>query len=175
MSNTALQLWWEVEQFLSYEAELLDSRQFDEWLTLFEEEASYRMPLARNVRRDRIDAEEYTQSHQTAWIDETTSTLRQRVAQLKTGIHWAEEPASRTTHIVANVRIAQTEETPAGRVVHVHSRFMLYQNRLQNETNVFVGKREDVLTRRDGVWRIKSRNIHLDQNVLQAKALTIFF
>ncbi|ARP96836.1 aromatic-ring-hydroxylating dioxygenase subunit beta [Bordetella genomosp. 13] len=174
-ASNALQLWWEVDQFLSHEAELLDTRRFDEWLELFEECATYRMPLARNVRRDRIATEEYTQVHQTAWIDETTATLRQRVAQLKTGIHWAEEPASRTTHMVANVRVADAQESDGVLTVLVHSRFMLYQNRLQDETNIFVGKRTDVLVRRDGAWRIRSRDIHLDQNVLQAKALTVFF
>ncbi|ANY17324.1 aromatic-ring-hydroxylating dioxygenase subunit beta [Bordetella pseudohinzii] len=179
MSTTSipasLLLWWEVQQFLSHEAELLDSRRFDEWLGLFDEQARYRMPLARNVRRDRIATEEYTTEDQVAWIDESLPTLRQRVAQLKTGIHWAEEPASRTTHMVANIRVAESQEQDGRLSARVHSRFMLYQNRLQTETNVFVGKRSDLLVRQADGWRILDRQIHLDQNVLQAKALTVFF
>jgi 3-phenylpropionate/cinnamic acid dioxygenase small subunit len=46
---------------------------------------------------------------------------------------------------------------------------------LQAEVSLFVGKREDVLRRRDGRWKVLSREIHLDQNVLLSKALTIFF
>ena len=55
------------------------------------------------------------------------------------------------------------------------SRFVVYRNRVETETDFFVGKREDVLRRVDGAWKIASREITLDQNVLMAKNLTVFF
>ena len=170
-----IDLWWEVQQFLFYEADLLDSRQFDQWLDLLDENIHYHMPLARNVRRDAINLE-YTGQCQAAWFDEGIATLRQRVAQINTGIHWAEEPASRISHMVSNVRILQvSDDAENGRRVKVRSRFLVYQNRLQSETNLFAGKRIDTLTHGPRGWKILEREILLDQNVLQSKALTTFF
>ncbi|ARP85690.1 3-phenylpropionate/cinnamic acid dioxygenase subunit beta [Bordetella genomosp. 9] len=168
-------LWWEVQQFLHYEADVLDSRDFDTWLTLLDESIVYRMPLARNVRRDAMAAE-YTGPGEAAWFDEGIETLRQRVAQINTGIHWAEEPASRISHLVTNVRITRVDGDAAGvQQVAVRSRFLVYQNRLQGEVSLFVGKRNDVLRRDGASWKILSREILLDQNVLLSKALTTFF
>ena len=59
--------------------------------------------------------------------------------------------------------------------ITVGSRMLVYRNRLQDETDFFIGKREDVMRKVDGRWRIVSRKIILDQNVLLAKNITIFF
>ena len=48
-------------------------------------------------------------------------------------------------------------------------------NRLENEENFFVGRRDDSLRRVDGEWKIARRTILLDLTVLQAKNLSIFF
>ena len=53
-------------------------------------------------------------------------------------------------------------------------RFLIYRNRVETETDLLVGKREDVLRREDGRWRIARRKIVLDQSVLLAKNLTFF-
>ncbi|WP_052097259.1 3-phenylpropionate/cinnamic acid dioxygenase subunit beta [Achromobacter sp. RTa] len=170
-----MQIWWQVQRFMHHEADLLDHREFDAWLELLDEDISYRMPLTRNVRRDAM-AQEYSGKSDAAWFDEGIDTLRQRVAQIRTGIHWAEEPASRVSHLVTNIRVLEvTPDEGGGERVRVRSRFLIYQNRLQAEVSLFVGKREDVLRRRDGRWKVLSREIHLDQNVLLSKALTIFF
>jgi 3-phenylpropionate/cinnamic acid dioxygenase small subunit len=172
----SMELWWEVQQFMFQEADLLDARQFDQWLSLLDDEIRYRMPLARNVRRDAMD-KEFTGNHEAAWFDEGIATLRQRAAQLATGIHWAEEPASRISHLVSNVRILEVSaDAVNGDRVKVHSRFLVYQNRLQTEQSFFVGKRIDTLRRGGPMgWKILEREILLDQNVLLSKALTTFF
>jgi len=46
---------------------------------------------------------------------------------------------------------------------------------VETETDFLVGKREDLLRRVDGHWRIARRKIILDQSVLLAKNLTFFF
>jgi 3-phenylpropionate/cinnamic acid dioxygenase small subunit len=63
-----------------------------------------------------------------------------------------------------------------GDEVRVKSRFIMYRNRLQDETDFFVGKRPDVF-RRDATtgWKIARRKIILDQSVLLAKNVTLFF
>jgi len=178
LARAGPELWWEIQDFLYAEAQLLDQRQFDQWLALLHPDIEYRMPLARNARRDKRE-QEFSQLGEAAWFDEGFHTLSQRVAQLNTGIHWAEEPASRVSHLISNVRVfvdAQQAHCPAPDSVHVSSCFLVYQNRLQTETALFVGRRDDVLVRAaDDSWKIRRRLISLNQNVLLAKALTTFF
>ena len=88
-----------------------------------------------------------------------------------TGIHWAEEPASRVSHLVTNVTLLDV--APAE--VTVKCRFLVYRNRLHDETDLLVGKRRDVLRRGERGWQIARREIFLDQTVLLAKNLTMFF
>jgi len=64
---------------------------------------------------------------------------------------------------------------PSPTEVTVKSRFLIYRNRVETETDVLVGKREDVLRRVDGRWKIARRKIVLDQSVLLTKNLTFFF
>src|SRR6266550_1414076 len=68
-----LLLGQEIADFLYREAELLDERRFT-----------------------RADSD-------INWFDEGKDTLSRRVRQIETGMHWAEEPRSRLSHLVANV------------------------------------------------------------------------
>jgi 3-phenylpropionate/cinnamic acid dioxygenase small subunit len=166
----------EVEDFLSREAELLDERRYEEWLALFTDDARYWMPMRRNVPRDELEREFTREGLDVNWFDEGKETLTRRVQQILTGVHWAEEPPSRTCHMVSNVRVAAARPDGAAPTeVTVLSRFLLYRNRVETETDLLVGKREDVLRRVDGDWRIARRMIVLDQNVLLSKNLTVFF
>src|SRR5690606_24897073 len=116
---------------------------YDDWLALLHPDIEYRMPLARNMRRDQM-SREFTQPGEAAWFDEGLQTLTQRVAQISTGIHWAEEPASRVSHLITNVRVwVDAAQGVQPSRVWAASRFIVYQNRLQTETALFVGRRED--------------------------------
>ncbi len=166
----------EVEDFLYREADLLDERRYEEWLDLFTEDAHYWMPLRRNVPREKPEREFTRQGADANWFDEGKDTLRRRVRQILTGIHWAEEPPSRICHIISNIQLMP--EAPLGHgpgEVGVRSRFIVYRNRLETETDFLVGKREDLLRREEGDWRIARRKIVLDQSVLLAKNLSMFF
>jgi len=166
----------EVEDFLHLEADLLDSRRFDEWLALCSQDIRYWMPLVWNVPFSKPAEEHSREKVDSAWIDEDFVTLGQRVKQLATGLHWAEEPRSRMSHMVTNVRIVEAEPDPANaREVVVRSRFLVYRNRMQDEVDIFVGKRQDTLRREGEGWKIARREIYIDQNVLLAKNLTTFF
>jgi 3-phenylpropionate/cinnamic acid dioxygenase small subunit len=166
----------EVEDFLYHEAELLDERRYEEWLELFTEDTHYFMPMRRNVPRDELDREFTREGTDVNWFDEGKDTLGRRVKQILTGVHWAEEPPSRICHMVSNVQVlgaAPSGEAPTE--VAVKSRFLIYRNRVETETDFLVGKREDLLRRVEGAWRIARRKIILDQSVLLAKNLTFFF
>jgi 3-phenylpropionate/cinnamic acid dioxygenase small subunit len=166
----------EVEAFLYQEAELLDERRYEEWLDLFTDDAHYFMPMRRNVPHDEPEREFTRAGMDVNWFDEGKDTLTRRVKQILTGIHWAEEPPSRICHMVSNVQVLSA--TPAGPLpaeVTVKSRFLVYRNRVETETDFLVGKREDLLRRVNGGWKVARRKIVLDQNVLLAKNLTVFF
>lgn len=166
----------EIEKFYLAEADLLDERKFSEWLDLFTDDVRYWMPLAHNVQYRHSQNEYSREGVDNAWIDEDKRTLAQRVQQLATGIHWAEEPRSRMSHLITNIRILETssnEQEPE--TVHTKCRFLVYRNRMETEVDILVGKRKDVLRREQGQWKIARREIYLDQNVLLAKNLTTFF
>ena len=161
----------EIEEFLYDEAELLDDRQFEAWLDLLSDDIRYWMPMRRNVKFDNQEHENTREQQDMSWFDEGKETLTQRVKQILTGVHWAEEPLSRVRHLISNVRLTHI----APDEVQVSSRFLIYRNRQQDETDIFVGKRDDTLRKTDDGWKIARRMILLDQNVLLAKNLTVFF
>ena len=166
----------EIEQFLYHEAELLDERRYEEWLTLFAEDVQYFMPMRRNVPHDEPEREFTRAGLDVNWFDEGKDTLTRRVKQILTGIHWAEEPPSRVCHLISNVQVViASPAAPPPAEITVKSRFLIYRNRVETETDFLVGKREDLLRRVDGGWQIARRKIVLDQNVLLAKNLTVFF
>ena len=162
----------QVEQFFNAENELLDGRQFEAWLELLADDLRYWMPLASNRGFGDWDREWTEEGRDLNWFDEGKFELEQRVKQIMTGLHWAEEPISRTCHMFTN---PQVSENGAGEV-HTRCRFIVYRNRTETETDFFVGKRSDQLRRQDdGGFKIAVRKIYLDQNVLLAKNLTVFF
>ena len=166
----------EIEQFLYQEAELLDERQFEDWLDLLTEDIRYWMPMRRNVKFGELDREFTREGQDINWFDEGKDTLVRRVNQILTGVHWAEEPLSRICHSVSNVQVLKaTPSVSQTTEVNVKCRFMIYRNRVQTETDFLVGKREEVLRNVNGRWKIAQRKIILDQNVLLAKNLTFFF
>ena len=162
----------EITEFLYREAELLDERRYREWLDLLADDIRYWMPMRRNVKFGE-DEREFTRADRDInWFDEGKDTLSRRVKQILTGIHWAEEPASRICHLISNVQVLPG---PSPDEVAVKSRFLVYRNRVETETDFLVGERDDVLPRVNGAWKIARRKIVLDQNVLLAKNLTVFF
>jgi 3-phenylpropionate/cinnamic acid dioxygenase small subunit len=167
----------EIEEFLYWEADLLDERRFEDWLELIAEDIAYFMPMRRNVKFGQQAERENTRAGDgISWFDEDRWTLGKRVEQILTGVHFAEEPLSRVCRLISNVRIVNASPSVEdAREVVVRSRFLIYQNRVERENYTFVGKRTDRLRRRGDTWSIASREIILDQNVLLAKNLSIFF
>lgn len=167
----------DVEDFYYRESDLLDERRFREWLDLLADDILYFMPIRRNVKFGQHAARENTkQGEGVSWFDEDKWTLGKRVDQILTGVHYAEEPLSRITHMVTNVQItAVRPDLDKPSELNVTSRFLLYQNRVQYETYTFVGRRHDTIRNTEQGWKIARREILLEQNILLAKNLTMFF
>jgi 3-phenylpropionate/cinnamic acid dioxygenase small subunit len=167
----------EIEDFLYQEADLLDQRRFREWLDLLTEDLVYFMPIRRNVKFGQHAEKENTrQGEGISWFDEDKWTLGKRVEQILTGVHNAEEPLSRVTHMVSNVRLLDVQPSVEDRQeVTVGCRFLVFQNRVEYEEYTFIGRRTDLLRRHGDSWLIAKRELILEQNVLLAKNLSIFF
>jgi 3-phenylpropionate/cinnamic acid dioxygenase small subunit len=165
-----LALAYEIEQFLYEEAALLDERRFHEWLDLFTEDTHYWMPIRSTRARGQEDLE-LTAEDENSYFDEDKSMLEQRVAKLDTGWSWAEDPPSRTRHIVSNVRLLTG---PADGEVTALCNFVVYRSRLAVDEDLWIGRREDVLRKVGGAWKIARRHIFLDQTVLKSKNLSSF-
>ena len=173
----------EVEQFLYREARLLDSRRFHEWLELFTDDVRYWMTGRSNrypksskaitiLDPDRYVEDDLSREDELALLDETKETLAARVARLDTGMAWAEDPPSRTRHLLTNIEV---EPGASDSELTVYSNFLVYRSRAETEQDFYVGARQDVLRRVDGAWKIASRKLILDQNVLSAKNISVFF
>ena len=165
----------EIADFLYREAELLDQRRYRDWLDLLADDVRYWMPMRRNVKFGEDEREFTRAQHDINWFDEGKETLGRRVKQIETGIHWAEEPRSRVSHLVSNVQLQGVEPSIADpQEVAVSCRFLIYRNRVETETDILVGGREDSLRRNGEGWLLARRKIILDQNVLLSKNLTFF-
>lgn len=167
----------EIEEFYYDEAECIDTRRFTEWLDMLHEDLRYFMPMRHNVKFGQHAERENTREDEgISWFNEDKWTVTKRVEQILTGVHYAEEPLSRTTHMITNVQVLQAlPDAASAQEVHTSCRFHTYLNRVEYETYNFVGKRYDRLVRVDGDWKVRHRKILLDQNVLQAKNLSTFF
>lgn len=167
----------QIEEFYFDEAELIDSRQFPAWLDMLHEDLRYFMPMRHNVKfGQHAEREDTREEEGISWFNEDKWTVTKRVEQILTGVHYAEEPLSRTSHLITNVQIRSAlPSADAPTEVEVSCRFIVYLNRVEYETYFFVGKRYDRLVMVDGEWKVLHRRIILDQNVLQAKNLSTFF
>lgn len=160
----------EIEQFLYTEAKLLDDRKFEQWYELLAEDLRYFMPLRSNPD---TDGEEYSRDDESAYFDDDKAYIGVRIKRLMTGRAWAEEPPSRTRHMVSNVRARRTGEGQ----YEVDSVFYVYRSRLERQVDEYVGGRHDVLRKTDSGygWEIARRTIHLDQATLATSNISIFF
>ena len=167
----------DIEDFYYREADLLDDRRFRDWLDILADDISYFMPIRRNVKFGQHASRENTKRGEgISWFDEDKWTLTKRVDQILTGVHFAEEPLSRVCHMISNVQIKNVlPSVDDPREVEARCRFLVYQNRVEYETYTFVGRRNDTLRATDDGWKVAKREILLEQNILLAKNLTMFF
>jgi len=170
-------LWLELMPFYIREAWLLDERRLTEWLELFTDDVLYFMPRRKNVPRRELHRE-LTPLGDLAILEEDKRYLAMRVARLDTGMAWAEDPPSRTRHLVGNLEVTPLEAgevTPLeGGEVQARTAFLVYRSHLETDHQILSGYREDVLRRAIFHPPSARRTIVLDANVLLDKNLSVF-
>ncbi|MDB5410814.1 MAG: ring hydroxylating subunit beta family protein 1 [Rhodospirillales bacterium] len=139
----------EVERFLVEEARLLDEGRYESWLDLFTADAWYWVPLARDQASpfDTISL-----------MYDDRRLLETRVRRLGNPNIHAQLPASRTSRIVANVTIEESE--PAADATVVRSKLMMLESRADKQ-RMFGGTCRHRLVRADGGIRIAWKRVDL--------------
>ncbi len=154
------------------EAKLLDDWKFREWLDLMAEDISYTLRTTPNAQtRDRRRSVEPP----TTWVfNDNKHLLERRVARLETGMAWAEEPPSRTTHMVSNVIVEATE---VARRIRRTRNLLVVPYSKEKDVTIYCGKRHDKIRRVEGGlgFQIFNRKIALDQVTYNSHNLSVFF
>jgi p-cumate 2,3-dioxygenase subunit beta len=145
----------QVENFFYAEADLLDNWRLDEWLALFDAEATgFYMPTT-----DLLDGDPRQDLY---LISDDMPKLRSRVAQLVGGLTWAENPRSRTRRIISNVKIDGRD----GNALLVRANFVVYRMRFQN-IDPYIGEYHYRLRPTETSFSILERRVVLDLEALR--------
>lgn len=172
-NRVAMEVAYEIEQFLYTEAELLDSWRFQDWLALMAPDIHYWAPVRENRLAREMDEELYPPGT-SAHFDETRQMLAERVTRLYTNMAWAEMPPSRTRHQVTNIRGHRTEKSDE---FEVESSFHVYRTSGERHQDYVVGKRFDLLRRDENPhgFLIARRTLVFDMSTLLVKNLSLFY
>lgn len=160
-------LYLRIKRFLFYEAELIDDREFSEWLELLADDITYQVPV-------RVSQESETRSDFTNMyhIDDNKFLLKQRVNRLETEYAWAEQPPSRTRHFVSNVRVSQSDRADEH---EVRSNLLLYVSKgTSDDYTELSGERHDTVRETDDGFEIANRTVYLDNTTLPLDRISIF-
>jgi len=137
----------EVEQFLFYQAELLDGQHWQAYTELFTPDGVYWMPAT---------------PEQTEWQNSPSIFAEDRwMMEVRRGriTHpnaWSQAPNWMTSHLVGNVVIEASDQ----RQVSVRSRFQMVEQRRDKQRH-FSGTYRHTLVRTDGAFRIKLQRVDL--------------
>jgi 3-phenylpropionate/cinnamic acid dioxygenase small subunit len=137
----------QIEQFLFYQAELLDTKCWEAYIDLFSEEGVYWMPA---------------RAEQTEWLDspsifaEDRELMRVRMGRITHPNAWSQAPLWATSHVVGNVVI----EESSGSQINVRSRFQVLELR-RDRLRQFAGVYRHTLLRLENDVKIKLQRVDL--------------
>lgn len=170
-----------VGQFYFFEADLLDERQYLQWLTLWTEDGMYRMPsrfVAQADTTHRGTEKFHAVVNELSRYSATESPLREenlfqlalRADRALKHNAWAENPPPRCRRLIGNVMLQQHEN-----LLHAQSNFQLIYSRHSLPAVMYSGQRRDVLVSEGEGFRIQAREVILDWNVITAPTVGLFF
>lgn len=136
-----------LQQFLFEEAALLDERRFDEWLALWTADGRYWVPRHHEQKSPFDEVSIF-------WEDRM---LREtRVRRLLNDRNWSQQPITRTSRLIGNVRIEGLDRS--GQLI-VSSRVHVSEYRLG--LRHLSGRVVHKLTETESGWRIALKRIDL--------------
>jgi p-cumate 2,3-dioxygenase subunit beta len=150
----------EIEDFLYTEAALLDDWRLDEWLALFTDDGSYEVPTAGSP-------DDANSADTLFYVADDHARLVERVIRLNDPDAHAEQPRSLVRRMYGNVRI----EEGADEVI-VRCTFMTKRAK-HRRVDDFFGHIIFRLARGGAGWKIRSKRVHLDMDVLHPGKVSI--
>lgn len=144
----------QAEALLYREALLIDTRAYDEWLTLFTPDIEFWMPAWRDETTPTQDPE----SELSLIYYKGIRNLQDRIERLRSGLSTASSPPPRCSHSVTNVQVlANTAQQARVAAVFTCHRFEPRMNR----QSCFFGRYDYTLRVVDGGWKIARKTIIL--------------
>jgi benzoate/toluate 1,2-dioxygenase subunit beta len=143
-----LQQQYDAEQFLYRQADLLDSRKWQDWIDLFTADGIYWMPP---------DATYRTWDGQPAIFAEDRNLMTVRMKRVLHPDAWSQRPQWGTNHVVSNVVIDKAAKN--GDLV-VRSRFHMMELR-RDDVRHFAGQYTHHLKKAKGGYRIKLQRVDM--------------
>jgi 3-phenylpropionate/cinnamic acid dioxygenase small subunit len=146
-TDSAPALQHQVEQFLFYQSELLDQKQWAAYIDLFATEGVYWMPVTPD---------------QTEWLDspsifaEDRHMMEIRMGRVQHPNAWSQAPQWGTSHVVGNVVIESASESE----VVVRSRFQMVELR-RDQLRHFAGPYRHSLARKGDDFKIVLQRVDL--------------
>jgi 3-phenylpropionate/cinnamic acid dioxygenase small subunit len=137
-----------VEQFLYRQADLLDRKQWQEWIDLFTDEGIYWMPP---------DPSYTTWEGTPAIFAEDKNLMTVRMGRVLHPDAWSQRPLWATNHVVSNVMLEKTD--PNGDVF-VRSRFHMMELR-RDDMRHFAGSYMHQLKKTKDGYRIKLQRVDM--------------
>jgi len=155
-----------ISRFLFEEAELLDNREYDAWLRLFDDEFEYVAPLRRHRQQEGLN-DPWSVEQELGGDDElpismhNRASLQANIARIQTGRTISDIPAWFTERFISNILV---DVTPGADGYFVRSKFMVQRYKLGRE-QIICGHRQDRLIKKGARYLIKSRRVIFSSDV----------
>ena len=118
----------QIQDFVEYEASLLDERRFREWYDLFADDGLYWVPA--------LHGQEDGHTAVSLFFDDK-HMLQTRITRLEHPHLHCQEPRSHTARVVSSVKL---ESSPITEEILVSSRFIMIEDRLGAPQRLFGGR-----------------------------------
>lgn len=145
----------EAEQFLFAETRLLDQRRYQEWRALFGDEGVYWVPANDTDADPQLNC---------SVIYASGKQLDDRLGRAASSYFWADQPAIRSLHTVANVS-AMTEDSGNMRILANQVIYLYRENDQRREVplEILPATSEYRLVRINNSWLIRLKKLNLLQ------------
>ena len=140
-------IYVKVAAFIDFENDLLDAQQYDEWLTLWQEEGLYIVPID-------LDNEDYV--NQLNYAYDNAAMRRMRVARLTSGESISVEANGGTIRLTSRLRVIKAEDS----IVEARCALLINESRLGTNKQ-FVGNVEYQLVPNEESFTVQQKIVKL--------------
>lgn len=155
---------------LNYEARLLDSERYKDWLDLMADDILYWAPIY--PRRFKNEKAPKPGLRDAFIFKERKQHLEMRIKRLDSNLVWCEDPRNEVRHLVSNVEVFTTEQANE---LKVYSAVDVHRSRLDSVTRRFTCGRTDLWRLEKGAWKLVTRRIDFDHAGTMDSNLNLFF